>query len=189
DIDFPLNGGTLIALVGSEHLWEAMPSRFMPPWCAWIFFPTADFQTTGAVVRRHPLMDRFPHQGCFDWQFFHLVDGGAIACLDALPRDLPAIVQAVDAPQRSKRLAYLFEARVGRGTLIFTTFRLAEGLFDAAARRQIGAPALAVDPAASYLLDQTIRYALSDACAPTTTLLPAHLMSLCRRPTAERSFY
>ncbi|MBI3970809.1 MAG: hypothetical protein HY332_05930 [Chloroflexi bacterium] len=189
DVDFLLNGGTLIALAGADHVWEAIPSRFMPPWCAWIFFPTAEFQVTGAIVRRHPLMDRFPHDGCIDWQFYGLVEGGAIACLDALPPDLVPIVQAVDAPQRSKRLAYLFEARVGRGKLIFTTFRLAEGLFDASKRRQIGAPGLQVDPAAWYLLDQTIRYALSNACAPAASLLPAHLLSLCRRPSSERSFY
>ncbi|MBI2940006.1 MAG: hypothetical protein HYY04_06160 [Chloroflexi bacterium] len=189
DIDFLLNGGSVLALVGPDHLHEPILSRFMPPWCSWIFFPTADFALTGAVVRQHPLMDRFPHEGCLDWQFYHLVEGGTLACLDALPAELPVVVQAVDAPQRSKRLAYLFEARVGRGKLLFTTFRLADGLFDGAKRREIGAPNLQVDPAAAYLLDQMVRYVQSDEFAPSSELAPVHLLSLCKRPASERLFH
>ncbi len=189
DIDFMLNGGTVIALVSPEHLNEPILSRFMPPWCSWLFFPTADFALTGALVRRHPLMDRFPHQGASDWQFYHLMEGATLVCLDAIPADVKPIVQAIDAPQRSKRLAYLFEARVGQGRLLVTTLRLAEGLFDSRERVVIGAPHLRVDPGATYLLDQIVRYALGDSFAPSAELLPVHLLSLFKRPVSERSFH
>jgi hypothetical protein len=50
---------------------------------------------------------------------------------------LQPIVQVIDVPERNHRLAALFEARVGRGRLMLTTFDLARDLVERPAARQM----------------------------------------------------
>jgi hypothetical protein len=46
--------------------------------------------------------------------------------MQALPADLPAIVQPIDDWNRNLRLSMLFEARVGEGRLMVTSLDLSE---------------------------------------------------------------
>jgi beta-galactosidase len=124
------------------------------------FFPAAG-GAFGTVVRDHPALAGFPHDGFADLQFYNLMDGAIPIPLDSWPTDFQPIVGGVRTTtgflSKSKelsRVGYVFEARVGEGKLLVTTLRLREHLDEAY-------------PEAVSLFDRLLRYATSAGFAPT----------------------
>jgi len=68
------------------------------------------------MIANHPLMERFPHDGYCDWQFYPMLvpGGGATAVqFDALPEAFDPILEVVNTYKQISRQAALFEWRVG----------------------------------------------------------------------------
>lgn len=94
----------------------------------------------GGIVRKHPLTDTFPHDGVIDFQFANLIEGGCKINLDTFPVRIDPIIQGIDRPVRDRmdvlikgirdfipeytmrRFGYLFEFKVGEGSLLVCTF-------------------------------------------------------------------
>ena len=105
----------------------------------------------------HPALAAFPTREHADWQWFSLLQGSRSLVVDELPRDLGTIVHVIDNAERARRLAAVFEGRVGRGRLLVSTLALAGS----------------DRPEARQLLSSLLRYARSDAFSPRVPLDPA----------------
>lgn len=71
----------------------------------------------------HPALAGFPTEANCDWQWTEIIKTRAIN-LDKLPRKLSPIVSAIDDWNRNWKLGLIFEARVGKGKLLVTSFDL-----------------------------------------------------------------
>lgn len=123
------------------------------------FFPDSG-GAQGTMLQEHPALRGYPQDGFCDLQFFNLLDGAWGIPLDEWPKELVPIASGIrtDASFLSKRkglsrVGYIFEARVGKGSLLVTTLSLREH-FDEAY------------PEAIYLFDRLLRYATGPEFQP-----------------------
>lgn len=107
--------------------------------------------------RQHPALRYMPSEGWCDLQFYPLIQGSKSILLNSLPNRIEPLVRCIDRPTRLADRAYLFEVSVGRGKLLVSGFNFA------------GAIELK-DPAAAFLLNQFVRYALGPNFSPLTHL-------------------
>lgn len=114
----------------------------------------------------HPALAQFPTDPWSNWQWWYPISHAAPLLLDRLPAALRPIVQVIDDWFTSRKLALVFEARVGPGRLLVTSIDLAAADLDPV-RRQLRASLLA--------------YAASPAFRPATELTPDDL-ALLERP-------
>jgi hypothetical protein len=133
----------------------------------------------GTVIATHPLTDRFPHDGYCDWQFSHMLNGGAAVLFDGMDIAFDPILEVVSSYKQIRKQAALFEWRVGRGRLLVCTLKLPE-----------------TDPAAVYFRHLLLDYAAGDQFQPRTTADPQQLIRLLnleppeaeQQPETDRAF-
>lgn len=122
------------------------------------FFPAAG-GALGTVVRDHPALQNFPHEGFCDLQFYNLMEGAAPFPLDELPNVAPIIggvrtkAGFLSKVKELSRVGYIFEAKVGAGRLLVTTLRIGPQLDDE-------------HPEAVFLCDRLLRYCDSNRFQP-----------------------
>lgn len=160
------DGGTVWLMPGAKQLHGAVPTRYLPPFWSYLWFPDNFSNVMGMIIHDHPLLRRFPHDGMSDWQWYSLVNDAPAICLDALPVVEP-IVEVVDNFSRVKRLCYAFEARVGAGKLFVSTFRFTDS-------------AVMIRPEARFLFSETTQYLMSESFAPTQRLTVGDMLGLFR---------
>ena len=124
------------------------------------FFP-ASGGALGTIVRHHPALQNFPHEGFCDLQFYNLMNGASPLPMDGWPREIEPIIGAVrttseflSKTKQLSRTAYAVEAKTGGGRLLMTTFNLRNF----------------ATPEGISLVDSLLRYAASDAFQPQGTL-------------------
>ena len=122
----------------------------------------------------HPLFDHFPTDYHTDWQWWDLIgwptaQAGAMV-LDDLPVMLDPLVQPIDTWFRSRKLASLFEARVGDGKLIVSALDIDTDLDERLAARQFRKSLLA--------------YMTSSEFNPSVQVTADQVRSLFREPSA-----
>lgn len=111
----------------------------------------------GTVVRAHPALGDYPHDGWCDLNFVHLISGAYPIDLTPFgPGHIPPIIRSIDHFKTMADKAYLFEVAVGRGALLATGLRFAA--------------TYAENPATRYLLGAMLRYAGSDAFRPSVAV-------------------
>jgi hypothetical protein len=116
---------------------------------------------------RLPALASFPTDSFSNWQWWYPVTHASAMILDGLPADLRPIVQVIDDWTTNRKLALVFEARVGKGRLLVTSIDL-EG------------PGL--DPVRRQLRSSLMRYAGSSQFAPVTEIQPDQVLSLTTPP-------
>ncbi|HVZ64598.1 MAG TPA: hypothetical protein VG936_08500 [Lacunisphaera sp.] len=120
--------------------------------------------TLGIVCNpQHPALTAFPTEPWSNWQWWYPMTHAAPIILDGLPRALQPIVQVIDDWFTNRKLALVFEARVGRGRLLVTSIDLA-------------GPAL--DPVRRQLRASLLAYAASPRFAPKVQVTAAEIASL-----------
>lgn len=67
---------------------------------------------------QHPALASFPNEGYSDYQWWDIVSDCDAMILDEFPADFTPIVYLIDDWFKNRRLAILFEAKVGKGKLI-----------------------------------------------------------------------
>jgi hypothetical protein len=112
---------------------------------------------------QHPALASFPTDAHTNWQWWYPIRHAAPMILDGLPPELRPIVQVVDDWFTNRRLALVFEARVGRGRLLVTSIDLA-------------GPDL--DPVRRQLRASLLNYAASPKFNPTTSLQAGQIAGL-----------
>lgn len=135
------------------------------------FFPAAG-GALGTVVRDHPALDGFPHDGFGDLQFYNLMNGAVPLPLDRWAPDFRPIIGGIRTTagflSKSKdlsRVGYVFEARVGKGQLLVTSLRFREHLDEAY-------------PEVIQLFDRLLRYASGPAFTPAAEAGPDQVEAL-----------
>ena len=135
------------------------------------FFPAAG-GALGTLVRDHPALQGFPHEGFGDLQFFNLIDGAVPLPLDKWDTELQPMMGGIrttagflSKEKALSRVGYVFEAKVGAGRLLVTSLRFRDH-FDEAY------------PEVIHLFDRLLRYATGAAFAPTVEAGPDALQGL-----------
>lgn len=154
-------GGTVLYLPRKADLdWTSPPLADVPVFWNRLMNPAWSRMLGLWVDRAHPALAGFPTADHMDWQWSDLVQGARAFNLARLPAGLMPIVQPIDDWNRNYRLGAVFEATVGGGRLLVSTFDLETRLDERPAARQLRRslldymagplfhPATAVDPAA-----------------------------------------
>jgi hypothetical protein len=114
----------------------------------------------------HPALAAFPTESHSNWQWWYLVTRAGALVLDGLPMALRPTVQVIDDWFTNRRLALVFEARVGKGRLLISGIDLETGLEENVVARQLR----------RSLLD----YMAGERFTPSIELTPAQVRSLAR---------
>ena len=154
-------GGKVLYLPRKADLdWTSPPLADVPVFWNRLMNPGWSRMLGLWVDRAHPALAGFPTSDHMDWQWSDLVAGARAFNLERLPAGLRPIVQPIDDWNRNYRLGAVFEAKVGGGRLVVSTFDLASRLDERPAARQLRRslldymastrfqPATAIDPAA-----------------------------------------
>ncbi len=165
-LQYLAGGGRVWLLAGESELYDAPMTKYLPVFWNYLMFSEQAGGTMGAVVRPHEALGRFPHDGCSDWHWYHLLNGTPAICLDTVPEVEP-IVEIVDNFNRAKRLASAFEAQVGQGKLFVTTLAFRT-------------PPDWKRPESAYLFDEMLRYLLGDGFRPSARMTVGQILGLFR---------
>lgn len=130
--------------------WLTIPSNYDRRW-----------GNSGTVVARHPALGDFPHEGFCDFQFFRLIRRAKSFWLDRFPTRPEPIIRAIDNFRHGNNKSYLFEFRVGRGSVLASSLNFTQHIGRA--------------PEADYLLAQLIRYASGGQFEPQIRFSAAEL--------------
>jgi hypothetical protein len=118
-----------------------LPMRFLP-----IFWSKAwgsgSFTTQPAAMGilcdpAHPALARFPTAMYSQWQWWELTESSHAVILDDTPAAFRPIVQLIDDFHRNHKLGAVFEATVGKGSLLVTSFDLSTNLDTRPVARQL----------------------------------------------------
>jgi hypothetical protein len=115
----------------------------VPPGFSSIFWNTAwtskqPPHTLGILCNpRHPALRFFPTEYHSNWQWWDLITKSRAMILDSLPQSLRPIVQIVDDWVTNRKLALVFEAKVGKGKLLVCSIDLNKDLDRRPVARQL----------------------------------------------------
>jgi len=73
---------------------------------------------------KHPAFADFPTEFHSNWQWWYLVSSAGAMILDDMPRELRPVVQVIDDWFTARRLGLVFEAKIGKGSLLVTSVDL-----------------------------------------------------------------
>jgi len=139
----------------SSVFWNTAWTRGQPP------------HTLGILCNpAHPVFADFPTEYHSNWQWWELIYGAAAMQIDHLPPALRPLVQPIDTWFEARRLALLFEARLGSGRLMVCSMDLHTNLNERLVARQF--------------LYSVLRYMEGEAFAPSIAIEEAQLRSLVK---------
>jgi hypothetical protein len=113
-----------------------------------VSFFEGDSHGFGTLVRDHPALGRFPHDGFMDLQFLRLVDGSSAIAASSLPATATIVVGGLSY-YSSEHLIFVAEVPHGRGKLLVVSLNLLDGI-----ERDL--------PEAKFLLAELLDYATSE---------------------------
>lgn len=158
DLLADMRAGETLVLFGSGPF-KSTPATFQ------IGLPGRCSGNLATVVKRHPALGDFPHEGWCGWQFRHLMEGAGAVQLEAgVPFD--PIIDVVSSVKYPVRQSFLFEYRVGKGKLLVCSLAFRED-----------------DPAADYLKNAILVYARK--MSPAQELSEAQLAAVIDAPLLE----
>jgi hypothetical protein len=122
----------------------------------------------------HPAFASFPNEGYSDYQWWDIVADCDAMLLEDFPADFRPLVYLIDDWFKNRRLALLFEARVGKGKLMVCSSDIQTNL-DAR-------------PAAAQFRQSLLEYMASDKFKPQQELQPEQIRGLWKYAQTERRF-
>ena len=131
-----MQGGKVLLLTDSGTLVNVEKSRWHPVFWSYQLFKQP--VTLGILCNpEDPALNDFPTDSHADWQWRSLLDHSEAMVLDALPSELRPIVQFIPDFNINKKLAAIFEVRVGKGRLLVSTIELTKILDTSPEARQL----------------------------------------------------
>lgn len=136
------NGKTVLLMIPPEKVKVHPKYGKVPPGFSSIFWNTA---WTGRQAPhtlgihcdpQHPVFKDFPTDCHSNWQWWELVTQAQPFVLNEMPAGLRPLVWCIDDWFSVRRLAYLFEAKVGKGKLLACSIDLKTGMDKRPAARQ-----------------------------------------------------
>jgi len=118
-----LKKGKKVLFSPKKEVVKGLEGKFLPVFWSPVHFPK-QAGTMGLLCHpEHPALADFPTDIHSDWQWWNLVKRSRVMVLDSLPAVTP-IVESVDNFVNNRRLAQVFEAKVGKGSLIMCSIDL-----------------------------------------------------------------
>ena len=112
----------------------------------------------------HPALAAFPTQGYSDYQWWDLMNRCNAMVLDDFPADYRPVVHIIDDWFTNRKLAILFECKIGNGKLMVCSADLQNDLDKR--------------PAARQFRQSILQYMASDRFNPSATLNPETITAL-----------
>lgn len=130
-------GRTVLLLSGSSKYKNAIPGVFTT-----VFWNTQmknqQVGTMGLLMNpKHALFKDFPTDFHTNWQWWDLLMHSQSIEMNDTDADFRPIIQVIDNPYRNHKLGVVFEARVGKGKLLFCGFDIDATLESRPAARQL----------------------------------------------------
>ena len=63
-LQYLYDGGSVWLMPALKHLHEAVPTRYLPPFWSYLWFPDNVSNVMGMLIKDHPALRNFPHDGC-----------------------------------------------------------------------------------------------------------------------------
>ena len=165
-----LNKGKKVLFSPKKEAVKGLEGKFLPVFWSPVHFPK-QAGTMGLLCDpRHPALAHFPTDMHSDWQWWNLVKRSRVMVLDSIAPVSP-IVESVDNFVNNRRLAQVFEAKVGKGSLIFSSIDL---LTDSNL------------PEIRQMQYSLLRYMQSTEFHPSTSLSESQLRSLLLNEATEQ---
>ncbi|MBN1419054.1 MAG: hypothetical protein JXP34_09775 [Planctomycetes bacterium] len=147
-------GGRALVL-SADGLFREIPARFKPAWWA----GSGGDRNLGLVVRDHPALGDFPHEGWGDLHFYWLADRRPQLILDGDLASTRPIIQGIDLPAYMETKAVLATFKLGEGEIVFATMDL-------------GAEAVRERPECRAMRESIVRYLAAGDADPNRPILP-----------------
>ncbi|GAA4973920.1 sugar-binding domain-containing protein [Algibacter aquimarinus] len=128
--------------------------RFVPVFWSPVHFPNQPATMGVFVDTEHPAFNDFPTDTHSNWQWWDLCINSKSVITDDL--DITPIVRVIDNFVTNHHLSNVFEAKVGNGTLVFSSIDLISNLNER--------------PVARQLRHSLLEYMTSDAFSPSKTV-------------------
>ena len=165
-----LNKGKKVLFSPKKETVKGLEGKFLPVFWSPVHFPK-QVGTMGLLCDpRHPALAHFPTDMHSDWQWWNLVKRSRVMVLDSIAPVSP-IVESVDNFVNNRRLAQVFETKVGKGSLIFSSIDL---LTDSNL------------PEIRQMQYSLLRYMQSTEFHPSTSLSESQLRSLLLNEATEQ---
>lgn len=147
---------------------KGIEGKFLPVFWSPVHFPK-QAGTMGLLLHpRHPVFRHFPTEMNSDWQWWNVVKRSRVMVLDEMPTVTP-LIESVDNFVHNRRLSLMFEAQMGKGSIVVSSIEMATDL-----------------PEMRHLLYSTAAYMASEDFAPKADITPQQLRGLFGNSTAEQ---
>ena len=153
--------GKEVAMSFSPVFWNTSWFKMRPPHVTGLF-----------IQHQSPVFKHFPTAYHSDLQWWDIVHDSQVMILEDFPVDFRPLVQPIDTWFVNRRLAMIFETRVGKGKLIVSSADLSA--------------AVSNRPAARQLYHSILQYMLSDKFHPTANVQIELVKDLFLRPSKEQ---
>jgi hypothetical protein len=121
---------------------------------------------------KHPALAAFPTDFHSNWQWWYLIRRAGAMVLDDLPAGLRPTVQVIDDWFTARKLGLVFEAKVGRGSLLVCSMDLKRDLDQ--------------DPVARQLRASLLQYMAGPRFRPSVALSPDQVRGLVKPAAAAQ---
>ncbi|GAB3432092.1 sugar-binding domain-containing protein [Niabella aquatica] len=137
-VDILNNGGKVFLQAADKVVkGQEVVQRFLPVFWNTSWFKMRPPHTLGFLADpRHPAFHDFPTAYHSDLQWWEIVNNARVMHLEDFPKGFRPLVQPIDTWFMNRRLALVFEAKVGKGKLMVTSADLNRDLDKRIAARQ-----------------------------------------------------
>ncbi len=169
-------GSVLLTAAGRIKYGQDVKQYFTPVFWNTSWFKMRPPHTTGLLVDSdHPIFADFPTEASSDLQWWELANRAQAMQLTQFPDEFQPIVHTIDTWFLSRKLGMLFEARVGGGRLVMTTFDITSRLSER--------------PVARQLRHSILQYMHSADFQPTQEIEPALIRALYTDEAEKVNFF
>jgi len=157
-----LNKGNKVLLNPDYKTLNGIEGRFVPVFWSPVHFPNQP-ATMGVMANvKHPALSKFPTDTHSDWQWWDLCINSKSVITDGL--NVNPIVRVIDNFVTNHHLANVFEAKMGNGSLVFSSIDLMSNLDER--------------PVARQLRNSLLKYMDSEAFSPSESVTMDDLKSI-----------
>jgi hypothetical protein len=137
-LDILKKGGKVLLLAaGKVEKGKEVEQYLTPVFWNTLWFRMSPPHTTGILVRNeHPALVEFPTDYYSDLQWWEIVNKQQVMNLENFPADFRPIIQPIDTWFLNRRLAMLFEAKIGLGKLMVCSADLTSDMKNRPVARQ-----------------------------------------------------
>jgi hypothetical protein len=166
-------------LAGRVTKGKEIVQNFTPVFWNTSWFKMRPPHTLGFVVDpQHPAFKNFPTEYHSNFQWWSLVNKAQVMHLEDFPSSLRPLVQPIDTWFINRRLASVFEVKIGKGKLLVSSLNLTnESNLD----KLKSTDALV----AKQLYSSLHQYMLSDKFQPQLAIDPQRIKDLTEKPSKE----